>query len=151
MLNIFDEPWLEAVLSGLKPHAKPLWGKMSPQHILEHLTKTLKVSVGKIQIKMYLTPEEGTVLKQKLIYGEMQLSAGIKSPILGDEPPALEYSDFSEALNELKKEIIFFKNYYLDNPQAMHMHPRMGELKHAEWEVFHNKHFTHHFKQYGLL
>lgn len=151
MLNIFDAPQLEVLLSKFKFNAIPLWGKMSPQHILEHLTKTLKVSCGKIPVKMYLTPEEGEVLKQKLIYGEMQLSPGIKSPILGDEPPALEHADFNIAMNELNKEITFFKNYYINNPQAKHMHPRMGELKHSEWEVFHNKHFTHHFKQYGLL
>jgi len=29
--------------------------------------------------------------------------------------------------------------------------PRLGKLNYKEWIIFHNKHFTHHFKQFELI
>ena len=142
MINIFYKQELQSVLLKLEPGAQPLWGKMSPQHVVEHLTKTVKASVGKIPVKLYLEPEAAEVLKQKLIYGDMQLSPGIKSPVMGDEPPALVYPDLSSAMQELYAEMDHFRLYYAQNSEAMHTHPRMGDLKHAEWKVFHSKHFA---------
>jgi len=36
------------------------------------------------------------------------------------------------------------------NPDALKLNPTFGELNKAEWEIFHEKHFTHHFKQFGI-
>ncbi|MBA3664250.1 MAG: DUF1569 domain-containing protein [Bacteroidetes bacterium] len=151
MINIFNNGELDLALAKLKHDATPLFGKMSPQHVVEHLAKTVKVSTGKIPVKMFLNAEDGEALKQKLIFGETMLQPGIKSPLMGEEPPALVHSDFPTAVEELYKEIANFNQYYSQNPEAKHTHPRMGELKYPEWKVFHNKHFTHHFNQYGLL
>ncbi len=151
MVNILNTDQLHQTLSKLNADALPVFGKMSPQHVIEHLTKSLKTSAGKFAVKSHLAPEEAAKLKQKLIYSDFQLTPGIKSPILGDEPPALSLKDLNEALTELHKEINYFESYYKTNPEVTHTHPRMGELKYSEWLIFHNKHFTHHFKQYNLI
>ncbi|MGZ4097252.1 MAG: DUF1569 domain-containing protein [Bacteroidia bacterium] len=151
MINIFDKEQLSSVLSKLKADATPLWGKMSPQHVIEHLTQTVKASVGKVPVKLHMSPEDAEDRKQKLIYGDMQLTPGIKHPMMGDEPPALIHSSFNEAIEALHSELNFFDEYYNKNAGIKNIHPRMGELKRSEWEVFHNKHFAHHFRQYGLV
>ena len=151
MIDILNTAQLKKTLDKLKADASPLWGKMSPQHVVEHLAKSVKVSSGKIPIKFYFTQEDADKLKAKLIYGDMQLSAGIKNPTMGDEPPELIHTDLKSAITELDSEITHFENFYRQNPDVTNIHPRMGDLKHHEWLVFHNKHFTHHFKQYNLL
>ncbi len=151
MVDILNSGQLQSVLSKLKSDALPLWGKMSPQNVIEHLTKTVKISSGKIEVKFYLSQEEADKIKQKLIYGDMQLSAGIKNPSMGNEPPELLHPDLKTAIDDLNNEIINFEIYYKQNPDITNVHPRMGNLKYAEWLTFHNKHFTHHFKQYNLL
>jgi hypothetical protein len=151
MVNILNTSELKNTLSKLSPDAKPLWGKMTPQHVVEHLTGIVKVSSGKKIVQQFLTKEEGEALKSKLIYGDAELVAGIKSPLLGDEPPALIHANMNDALEELFSEISYFENYYKGNPDATHTHPRMGELKFSEWLVIQNKHFAHHFRQYGLI
>ncbi len=151
MVNILDSQQLQNTLGKLKTDALPVFGKMSPQHILEHLAKSLKASSGKLEVKSHLTSEEADKLKQKLIYSDFQLTPGIKSPIMGDEPPALIHPDFNEALKHLYEEINYFENYYKTNSEVKHIHPRMGELTYSEWLVFHNKHFAHHFRQYNLV
>jgi oxepin-CoA hydrolase/3-oxo-5,6-dehydrosuberyl-CoA semialdehyde dehydrogenase len=54
-------------------------------------------------------------------------------------------------MNKLKSEIddyeIFFENY----PGAKPVNVTFGELNKEEWDVFHQKHFTHHLSQFGLL
>jgi hydroxymethylglutaryl-CoA reductase len=151
MVNIFNAPQLKSTLIKLKAEAKPLWGQMSPQHVIEHLSTVVKVSSGKITVKHYLTKEEGDALKAKLIYGDAELNPGIKNPLLGDAPPSLRLKNLEEAFSELYSEISEFEKNCKEDPNKLVMHPRMGELKRSEWHVFHNKHFKHHFKQYDLF
>jgi len=151
MINIKDTNHLKGVLEKLKPEAKPLWGKMSPQHIVEHLAMVLKISSGKEEVKLYNTQELADKIKATVIHTDVPLQQGIKNPILGDEPPELRNNGFEKALDELFDEIQYFESYYESNPDATHTQPRMGKLNHDEWLVLHNKHFLHHFKQYDLL
>jgi hypothetical protein len=150
MVDILNTQQLKNSFGKLKADAIPVFGKMSPQHVVEHLAKVLKASTGQVQIKLHLTLEEAEILKKKIIYSDFQFSPGIKSPIMGDEPPPLLHKNLDDALTELYQETKHFENYYNTNPEATHTHPRMGELQFSEWLIFHNKHFTHHFKQFNL-
>jgi hypothetical protein len=44
-----------------------------------------------------------------------------------------------------------FVTYYEQNPSKIHLHPVFGPLTKSDWERFHSKHFTHHFKQFGQI
>lgn len=151
MIDIHNTTELNNILNKLQPNAKPLWGKMSPQHIVEHLAMAVKISTGRINSKFYSTAEEAEKIKDRLIRSTAELTQGIKNPILTDEPPALQFADLKTAISELHKEIDHFKDYYSANPNVKHTQPRMGDLDHKEWLTLHNKHFAHHFNQYGLL
>ena len=50
---------------------------------------------------------------------------------------------FMETLNE-------FLIYYKENPVAEHPHPLFHNLNKEMWELFQQKHFTHHFDQFNL-
>ena len=54
MVDILNREKLQATINKLEPSAKPLWGMMTPQHIIEHLTTVIKVSSGKRQVKLFL-------------------------------------------------------------------------------------------------
>jgi hypothetical protein len=151
MIDILNTTRLQNTISKLNANAKPLWGKMSPQNIIEHLAGAVKMSTGKVIVKRYTTPEEAQVIKEKLINTPAEIPAGVKNPLLTDEAPALMHKDLDAAVAELFNEINYFKEYYKQNPNAIHTHLRMGDLTHGEWLTLHNKHFTHHFKQYNLF
>ena len=151
IVDILNSEKIKNTFSKLKPDATPVFGKMTPQHVVEHLTKVVKASCGKFEVKLYLTTAEAEILKQKLIYSDAELPQGIKNPLLGDDLPVLNHPDLNIALTELFREIKKFENNLLKTPDAKNMHPRMGELKYSEWLTFHNKHFLHHFRQYALV
>lgn len=131
--------------------AKPLFGKMSPQHMVEHLAFAIGLSTGKGPNKQFTTPEEGEAVKSKLIYSDAPMPEGIKNPLLGDEPPALIAPDMNGAIEMFKSELEKFDELYITNGDTKMIHPRMGALDQKEWTTLHNKHITHHLKQFGIL
>jgi hypothetical protein len=143
--EIFD------LLKKLTPETQPLWGKMTAQHVVEHLAFAVSISNGKGPQKQYTQPEEGEAIKGRIIYTEMDLPQGIKNPILGDELPVLKFADIPAAINQLKIELEDFDQFYQTNPDAKKIQPRMGPMDHKEWTILHNKHIAHHFRQFGLI
>jgi oxepin-CoA hydrolase/3-oxo-5,6-dehydrosuberyl-CoA semialdehyde dehydrogenase len=124
---------------------------MTPQHIVEHLGFSLQISTGKSPQRLHMPEDVAATIKQKVIYTEAELPEGVKNPLLGDEPPVLKFADLPSAIDQLMMELDYFEEFYRENPDAKNMHMRMGELDKNEWNVFHGKHFKHHFKQFNLV
>lgn len=149
MLNIHSRAELFEALRGLNPNSKPEFGSMTPQHMVEHLAFAVKFSNGKLPQRLYVSNERAETIKRFLL-GEGEHPIGFKAPTLGDGLETLLTSDLNTAIYYLEKELSDFDAYYQENPNAVFMHPLLGELTYSEWVVFHNKHFSHHFKQFNL-
>jgi hydroxymethylglutaryl-CoA reductase len=150
MISVQDKKRIEKILSGLSTDQVPVHGKMTAQHMIEHLILIIKISVNKIPQKIYTKPENLPVLI-KFLYSDKEIMPGIKAPGLPDDPIPLKFTDFGSALEALLNSIDEFHYYYNYNPSAKAIHPVFGELNYQEWIMFHNKHFTYHFKQFGLV
>ncbi len=150
MVNITNKAELLTILQSLKKDTCATFGKMSAQHMIEHLILVVKISSNKIPEKNYYREEKAMAIKNAIIYSSQQMPVGFKSPILTDELPDLLYNNLAEALNVLMDELSYFNSYFKNNVGKT-MCPTMGELNHEEWIIFHNKHFMHHFKQFNLI
>jgi len=73
------------------------------------------------------------------------------SEIIGEGLIPLINNDLSSAIRELKKEAKYFDEYFTRNPEAKPINATFGPLDYDEWKAFHNKHFTHHLTQFGLI
>lgn len=140
-----------ARLDKLQVNAKPLWGGMTPQQMVEHLATTIKISNGKLLLAQRTTIEEGNAIKAQIVYTDMEFPMGLKSPTIPDGDPVYEHQDLSTAVGALKLELADFSSHHTENPDSAPVHPRLGALTHAEWLIVHGKHFTHHFKQFDIL
>lgn len=137
-------------INNLKKNKEPMWGKMTPQHMVEHLTSTLKLATGEVQVPVY-TPENQLATMRNFLMSNRPIPRGVVSPAVGSELPKLNNESFEEALSEFWKEFGKFESYYEENPDAKHINPAFGELSHEEWNQFMKKHMTHHFEQFGLI
>ena len=63
----------------------------------------------------------------------------------------LKHPDLPTAKKQLIQELLDFFKYFELNPDAKPENPVAGILTFKEWVIFHNKHITHHFRQFGLL
>lgn len=151
MINIEDRNTVFEILKTLQSDAIPLFGKMSPQHMIEHLMLALSFSNGKSPQPLMVDERVAKTIKHYTINTDREMSVGFKAPMLGDDLVPLSYPSLEIAIEYLKEELNAFDLYFKNNPDLKPISPVIGELNYDEWIVFHNKHFTHHFKQFGLL
>ncbi|MBK8944563.1 MAG: hypothetical protein IPM32_04745 [Ignavibacteriae bacterium] len=138
-------------LINLKPETKPLWGIMTPQHMVEHLTLAVKSSNGKFSVDKCLNPPEKYPILKKILLGPKPLPKNFINPVLGEGLQPLIFNSLDSAKDELKLQIKEFFNYFKNNPNNEPINATFGPLNFNEWLVFHKKHFTHHFTQFGLM
>jgi hypothetical protein len=150
-VDITNRKELNNILNKLSANTEAGWGIMLPQNMVEHLVKTLQYSNGKKEIGQKTTEEEGKQAKAAFIYTEVEMPMGLKSSLAGETPDPFQYPDLEAAKQQLNKELDDFEAYFDQHPAAVFVQPRLGKLNHQEWIILHNKHFTHHFKQFGLL
>ncbi len=138
------------LFSNLGGTEKGKWGKMNSQQMIEHVSAFFKVSTGKIHFPLS-TPTEHLPKYKEFLLSDKEFRENTKAPVLPEEPLPLHYSTIQEAMNELKKSIADFFNYFKNDPFKTTLHPAFGELNFDEWVQLHHKHVTHHLKQFSLL
>lgn len=141
---------IENRIGELTAETKAQFGIMLPQHMIEHLSITLKVSFNKIKLPEFNPSEKQISQKMVLIHSEIEFPKGIRAPGLDGNLLPLKFSDLKSAKTDLMKSLVEFNTYFLSDPDAKTIHPRFGMLSHEEWEIFHQKHFEHHLKQFGI-
>lgn len=150
MIDIKNSDDLFGRLNKLKTDTPPVFGRMSAQHMVEHLAWTLTFANGKSPQEFRSTPEKIAANKQVFLNADRDYPMGTISSVLGDQLPALVYKDLPESIQALSTELSTFHLYFAAHPESRPIHPRMGGLGYEDWVLFHNIHFTHHFKQFGL-
>ena len=141
---------LFSVLSSVTNEPKALWGKMSFQHMIEHLGQAVKISNGKLIVECYMPAEKLPTLK-RILMSERPLPKNFINPLYGEKIIPLEFATAEEAVSALKQEIDDYTNCFFQKPDSIFVNPTFGALNKEEWEVFHGKHFRHHLSQFGLI
>jgi hypothetical protein len=136
-------------LKNLTMNDKPLWGIMTPQHMVEHLILAVNMSNGKFNLDCINPPEKIPTLKRFLL-SSRPLPKLFENPALGKGLQPLEYKSLNEAIEKLKEELENYYSFFDKNPAARTMNVTFGELNKEEWDVFHKKHFEHHLSQFDL-
>lgn len=139
------------LLSNLKEDTVPVWGKMTPQHMIEHLVLAVQTSNGKLIINKCISPPEKYPLMIRILLSSKPLPKNFINPVLGEGLQPLVYPNLETSILRLNNEINDFIIYFEEHPKAKMLNATFGPLNFEEWKIFHNKHFTHHFTQFGLL
>lgn len=137
----------------LQPDAKPLWGHMDAQRMLEHLSLGLRISNGVIDLTI-LNGVEVRALKMKKIslLSDRPMPKGFQNPAMPVDSIPYETAGLQEAINLLKENLQAFKQYFAQaGADATRIHNMFGPLTYYEWLLFHLKHFSHHFSQFRLI
>jgi oxepin-CoA hydrolase/3-oxo-5,6-dehydrosuberyl-CoA semialdehyde dehydrogenase len=141
---------LQQKLALLTPEANAQFGIMTPQHMLEHLILTLKLSSGKISMTDFVPNEKQLAQKQALLYTDIPFPQGIKAPGIPDTLMELRFPDLESAKVALLASWDSYQEVFFQAPSKTTIHPRFGPLNHGDWEKFHAKHMNHHFGQFGV-
>lgn len=152
MINLLERQKIIEKLDQLSSDKRPVFGLMTPQHMVEHLGMLFKISNGKIFTKLYQSEETAKRWKEVVIHTAYELQPGFKAPILPKEKlTELNFDDLQTAKDFMMIEMGDFLTLHSENPHREILHPVLGNLNLDEWLIFHNKHLTHHFKQFELI
>lgn len=148
----FIDPNLEVILqklNQLRSDTQPKWGQMVAQRMVEHLSDSLDLSVGAVNLPLQIAPEHAERALAHL-RSEKPMPQNFKASYA---PPsvALRNDELETAIDELSQKWVHFEDHFSEYPDATHLHPIYGKLDGDLWRRMHSKHFTHHFEQFGLL
>ncbi|MDX2191101.1 MAG: hypothetical protein SFY32_14665 [Bacteroidota bacterium] len=149
MITDFRTLDIADIFLNANPKQLPLWGTMNLHQMIEHITQVIKYSNGRQTLEI---PESLPDFSSSLrfLMGPNEFPQNIKSPFTKTELQALQFVYFEDALMDLIVNIEHFDTFFLRNPDSKPYHPTFGFLTKDQWIVAHNKHFTHHFKQFGI-
>ena len=149
-IDFLNRELIRKKLSSLKATAKPLFGKMNGQQMVEHLSLLVQISNGTFPVNEFVSDEK-SARRKPFLDTENEIQVGFKASMLSEEPYSVKFNTIEDSIDELCKQIDAFEIFFSDNPDQLITHPFFGELDFEYWKKFHVKHFTHHFKQFGLV
>jgi hypothetical protein len=138
------------LLKQLSDNEVGLWGVLSPQGMIEHMTDAFANAYGKIKLPAQ-TPEAILLKVREFALSETPFKENTKNVLMSEEPAPLRNNNITEAIWELEIEIIAFMEYYKSNPDSINLNPFFGDFNFEEWLHLLNKHAKHHLKQFNLL
>lgn len=147
LVSTFNRKVLAKLLLTLNAEIKPLWGKMKPQEMVEHLINQVQYTNGKKERFCEISEEKASLAKQDYIYGDRQIPRNIT---FGEAPGQLVYPDIESAVAQLINELEGFDNYFRKTGMTA-IHGGFGAMNYKEWVFWHSKHFKHHLEQFGLI
>ena len=137
------------LMDKLNPEMKPLWGEMSAQRMIEHLTDVVKIASGKTKLTLEI-PEDKIEKMQGFLDSDKEMAKNIEVPFAVKNEP-LRNEEIELAIDEFLLEWIDFETHFGEDETKTELHPYYGLLNFDQWCRLHAKHITHHFKQFGLV
>jgi hypothetical protein len=137
------------LLQRIPPQTQPSWGKMSLQHMVEHLTGAVKIASGRMQL-----PGQGDpALQEKskaFLMTDKPFRENTRNPFLAEETYPLRNHTLAAAISELQAALLEFFTAYEEDPHKRVHNLVFGDLNYAEQVQLLHKHALHHLKQFGV-
>ncbi|MFM9027987.1 MAG: DUF1569 domain-containing protein [Bacteroidota bacterium] len=127
---------------------QPLWGKMNPQQMVEHLVASVRIANGSNPHSDIVTPADRLPAVQDFLRGDRDFKPNTRNAMMGDEPPAVAMADLPVALTALKEEVQKFVELFSAQPGLLVRNPFFGDLGFEDWSRLFHKHFLHHLRQF---
>lgn len=141
---------LAQALEQLTEEARPRWGSMTAQQVVEHLIWSFELSTGAAQVACDLPPDRTEKMK-RFLHNNKPMMREFMNPVLVQGLPALRFARLAEAKAVLVRSAAFFRERSLREPASLHTHPVFGPLSVEEWDRSHFKHVSHHLAQFELI
>lgn len=148
----FIDSNLENVLTymdKLSASSTPAWGTMNAQQMIEHLTNTIELAMGKQKFPL-LVKEEDFPKMRAFILSDKPMPRNFKVDFAPENPPLI-HEELELAIDAYCDAWLDFELWFAENEGMETVHPNFGPLNFDLWKRLHEKHLTHHFTQFNLI
>ncbi len=132
----------------LKADAKPQWGSMNAEEMLQHLRLGIRMSKENQEGSISTSDEKLPVFKRFLM-SDKPFGKNLNRPSFFDQP--VQDMEFEELKKQLLQELEQLLHFLEQQPEHTSVHDSFGVLNAEEWKHLHYKHFRHHLTQFGLI
>lgn len=141
---------LKEILEKLNLKTKPLWGQMDSQQMIEHLIYVFEISNGVKNIE----DQTQTIPYKKaemFLKSKEEMPKNFSAKFLSKTPNKHKFKELNSAISNLILNIDKYNEFWRGKEQTTCNHPVFGQLNKEKWNKVHNKHITHHLKQFDLI
>jgi len=138
------------LLEQLSDNEVGLWGVLSPQGMIEHLSDSVGFAYGRKKYEKLHTPPEQLAGYRAFILSEKPFRENTVNALMPETALPLRLHSMTEAIEELGKEIKAFTDFYAAHPGHKELNAFFGELNYDEQVHLLHKHALHHLKQFNL-
>ncbi len=148
--DAFLQRRLFEALVALHASARPRWGRMTAQQMVEHLLWAFELSTGETQVECPI-PEPQRQRAKAFLHDNRPTLREYMNPALAAGLPPARYGGVSEAVAGLRAAVNRFLQQAASTPESTQNHPVFGPIGMDEWARAHFKHAYHHLLQFGLI
>ncbi|HZW78175.1 MAG TPA: phenylacetic acid degradation bifunctional protein PaaZ, partial [Flavobacteriaceae bacterium] len=134
--NVFVEMNDESIMEALKklePDTKPLWGILTPQHLIEHLEEGYKILSGEVQDFEIATPEKILDKVHASLYNYEKFPRHTHFPSMKKgELEELKHPDLETAKQKMLEARNAYLQFFKENPDAQLKNMVFGMLNKYE-------------------
>ncbi len=142
---------LTSFFKKIDTEVNPLWGKMTLQQTIEHLTESVRIASGKNAHQAIITPQENLKKMQDFMMSDKPFKENTINSLLPADPLPVKNKGIEPALKELQKELDHFFSVFEMNPHLTTRNPFFGDLNFEMNLQLLYKHSIHHLKQFGVV
>lgn len=137
-------------LSDIKPNTAPLFGKMNPQQMVEHMAEYIRMGYGNPRIAERSYSDEIIDKMNAFLRTEKPLRPNTGNPLMEETPQLTKLKDYETAVKDVALAIQELFHAFEQNPTLEISNPFFGDLNFDLTIQLLYKHGTHHLRQFGI-
>lgn len=140
-----------AALRTINPNNAPLFGKMNPQQMVEHMAEYIRLAYGNPVINQVFYTMESLEKMRHFLHSDKPFRENTPNPLLTEVPRAVVFPTYEAAIQDLEIAMSEFFNAFAENKELEVLNPFFGLLN-VTWSMqLLVKHAQHHLRQFGIL
>jgi hypothetical protein len=144
IFNPRDHLRLHDRIQRLQMTSQAQWGRMTPLQMVAHLSDSLKMASGELEVAPKKVPFRFSPLKELVLY-VLPVPKGVPT---SPELIARQPGDWSGEIAALREEL---NGLVERGAEALApVHPAFGRMSAKQWGVLIYRHMDHHLRQFGV-
>lgn len=138
------------LLLGIDPMTLPVFGKMNPQQMVEHMAWSVHLAYGNPEPDSILTPEEQLPKMQAFLQSDKPFRDNTPNALMPDIPSPAKLPGMQAAITDLEQALSEFRETFRAEPGKQVRNSFFGILDYGLSIHLLYKHARHHLRQFGV-
>lgn len=138
-------------LRSINPNTAPLFGKMTPQQMVEHMAEYIRMGYGNPVVHQVFYTADSVEKLRSFIMSDKPFKDNTPNPLLSEVPKPVAFPDYESAIQDVVRAVDELISIFTARPLLEVASPFFGVLDYDMTLQLLTKHARHHLRQFGVL